>query len=248
MRVLILGGTEDANRLAAALAERGIDALYSYAGRTAVPAPQPLAVRKGGFGGAEGLARFLDQHGYTHVIDATHPFAGEMSRNAVAACQSSGVACLALERPEWTETPGDRWIHVPDLEAAAAALPEERSHIFLAIGRQHVSAFASRPQHVYTLRFVDRLEGDPPLAGARVVVERGPFSISGERDLLRRHGIQWLVTRNAGGVGAHAKLIAARELGVPVIMIARPVLPERRRVATVDEVLSWLGHEACLGA
>jgi precorrin-6A/cobalt-precorrin-6A reductase len=248
MRVLVLGGTEDANRLARALAERGIEATYSYAGRTAVPAAQPLPVRTGGFGGADGLARFLRDHGYTHLVDATHPFAGEMSRNAIAACRSARIACLALERPEWTEVPGDRWIHVPDLEAAAAALPDQRSRVFLAIGRQHVSAFASKPQHVYTLRFVDRPDADPPLPYARVIVDRGPFGVAGELDLMRQNGIEWLVTRNAGGEGARAKLTAARELWIPVVMIGRPALPDRSRVATVDEVLRWLDHETCLGA
>jgi precorrin-6A/cobalt-precorrin-6A reductase len=248
MRVLILGGTGEANRLAGALAEGGFDAVYSYAGRTAVPAPQPLPTRTGGFGGAVGLARFLSKEGFTHLVDATHPFADEMSRNAVAACRTAGVACLALERPEWTETAGDHWIRVPDLDAAAVALPEERSHVFLAIGRQHLDAFAAKPQHTYTLRFVDQPEGSLPLPEARIVVDRGPFAVSGELDLMRSHAIQWIVTRNAGGEGARAKLAAARDLKIPVVMIARPARPDRNRVETVEAVLRWLDHEARLGA
>jgi precorrin-6A/cobalt-precorrin-6A reductase len=247
-RALILGGTGNANALAAALVRAKIAAIYSYAGRTQIPLPHALPTRIGGFGGAEGLADFLREAEITHVIDATHPFAAEMSRNAVAACAAADVPLLALERAPWTKTTGDRWIEVPDIAGAVAALPDPPARVFLAIGRQHVAPFAEKPQHAYTLRFVDAPNGALPLPDAELIVSRGPFTCEADLALMRDRGIEWLVARNAGGEGARAKIDAARELGLPVIMIARPELAERPRVESVEEVLAWLGHDSRLGA
>ena len=248
MRALILGGTGDANRLADSLARKEIDAVYSYAGRTQIPLGHTVPVRIGGFGGADGLADYIRSEGISHVIDATHPFAAEMSRNAIEACAATSTPLLALERSPWSKIPGDNWIEVTDLDAAVAALPDQRANVFLAIGRQHLAPFAAKPQHAYTLRFVDALDGALPLPNAEVIVSRGPFTLEGDRALMQSRGIAWLVARNAGGDGARAKIDAARELGIPVIMIARPKLPERPRVESVAEVLAWLGHDARLGA
>jgi precorrin-6A/cobalt-precorrin-6A reductase len=246
-RALILGGTNDANRLAEAAAERGLDAIYSYAGRTQAPARQALPTRIGGFGGTGGLIDYIRQQGISHVVDATHPFAVEISRNAVAACATTGIALIALERAPWKRSPGDNWIEVEDLAAAVVALPEQRARIFLAIGRRHLGAFAARPQHAYTLRLADAPDAALPLPYASVVVSRGPFTLQGDRDLLRSRDIEWIVARNAGGSGALAKIEAARQLGLPVIMIARPQLPDRPSTESLGEVLGFLGHDACLG-
>jgi precorrin-6A/cobalt-precorrin-6A reductase len=247
-RALILGGTGDANRLADAFARAKIDAIYSYAGRTQIPLGHSLPTRIGGFGGTAGLADFIRAERITHVIDATHPFAAEMSRHAVEACAAVRVPLVALERAPWTRRAGDNWIEVSDIAGAVAALPEQRARVFLAIGRQHIAPFAERPQHAYTLRFVDAPDGALPLPDAEVIVSRGPFTLEGDRALMRSRDIEWLVARNSGGNGARAKIDAARELGLPVIMIARPALPERQQVESVDEVLAWLAHEARLGA
>jgi precorrin-6A/cobalt-precorrin-6A reductase len=247
-RALILGGTGNANALAAALARAKIDAIYSYAGRTQIPLPHALPTRTGGFGGAGGLADFIREAEITHVVDATHPFAAEMSSNAAIVCAAAGVPLLALERAPWTRTTDDRWIEVEDIAAAVAALPEARARVFLAIGRQHIAPFAQKPQHAYLLRFVDAPDGALPLPDAKVIVSRGPFTCEGDLALMRDRGIEWLVARDAGGEGARAKIDAARELGLPVIMIARPELAERPRVESIDEVLAWLGHDARLGA
>ena len=248
MRALILGGTGDANQLADAFARENIDAIYSYAGRTQIPLGHLLPTRIGGFGGAAGLADFIRAERITHVIDATHPFAADMSRHAVEASDAAGVPLLALERAPWTRAAGDHWIEVSDIAGAVAALPEPRARVFLAIGRQHIAPFAARPQHAYTLRFVDAPDGALPLPDAEVIVSRGPFTLADDHSLMRSRGIEWLVARNSGGGGARAKIDAARELGLPVIMIARPALPERRRVETVKDVLAWLAHDARLGA
>lgn len=247
MRALILGGTADASLLAAEIAHAGIDAVYSYGGRTRAPADQPLPTRISGFGGASGLADYIRCEGITHVIDATHPFAAEMSRNGVEACTETGTPLIALERAPWVKTPGDNWIEVSDVCAAAAALPEAPARVFLAIGRQHIAPFATRPQHAYTLRFVDPPEAPLPFA-ADVIVSRGPFTLDGELEMLRARGIAWIVARNSGGDGARAKIDAARMLGLPIIMISRPRVPERLRVESVAEVMQWLGHRTCLGA
>lgn len=242
-----MGGTADASLLAAEIARAGLDAVYSYGGRTRAPADQPLPTRIGGFGGVSGLADTIRREGITHVVDATHAFAAEMSRNAVAACAETGTPLIALERAPWAKTPGDRWIDVVDVNAAVAALPEPPANVFLAIGRQHIAPFATRPQHAYTLRFVDPPEAPLPFA-ADVIISRGPFTIDRELDIMRTRGIAWIVARNSGGDGARAKIDAARMLGLPVIMISRPKLPERRRVESVAEVMQWLGHSTRLGA
>ncbi len=225
----------------------GVAAIYSYTGRTRDPVDQPLPTRTGGFGGAAGLAEYIRREGITHVVDATHPFAAEMSRNAVAACAATGTPLIALERAPWASVAGDNWLEVADVGSAVAALPEAPARVFLAIGRQHIAPFAVKPQHAYTLRFVDPVEGALPFA-AEVIVSRGPFTLEGELAMLRARGIAWIVARNSGGDGARAKIDAARALGLPVIMIARPSLPERARVETVAEVVQWLGHRARLGA
>jgi precorrin-6A/cobalt-precorrin-6A reductase len=248
MRVLILGGTSEANWLAAAVAAAGFDAIYSYAGRTQVPVNQPLPTRTGGFGGADGLADAIRQDGFTHVVDATHPFATEISRNAMVACAATATPLMALERQPWMRAAGDIWIEVADIASAVAALPVEPARVFLAIGRQHIAPFTVRPQHAYTLRFIDAAGGPLPLPNANLIVSRGPFTLAGELDMMRTRRIEWVVARNSGGAGARAKIDAARELGLPVVMIERPEVPNRLRVESVDEIMHWLGHRSCLGA
>lgn len=230
--------------MAEALARSGIAAVYSYAGRTTAPAAQPLPVRVGGFGGVEGLTDWLRRSGITHVIDATHPFAADMSRNAVAACRALRLPLVALERGPWQAGPGDRWQHVPDIAAAAAALPEAPARVFLAIGRLHLAEFACRPEHFYLLRLVDPPGGGLPLAGAEAVIARGPFDLAGDLALLRGWGITHVVAKNAGGAGARAKLDAARALGLPVILIDRPGIPARPRLERPEAVLAWLADHA----
>jgi precorrin-6A/cobalt-precorrin-6A reductase len=248
MRALLLGGTGDANALAEALVHARVDAIYSYAGRTQIPLPHALPTRIGGFGGAAGLADFIRQERITHVIDATHPFAAEMSRHAADACATTNTPLIALERAAWTRVPNDHWIEVADIDTAVTALPDAPARVFLAIGRQHIAPFAAKPQHAYTLRFVDALDGALPLPNAEVIVSRGPFTLEGDRELMASRRINILVARNSGGSGARAKIDAARELGIPVILIARPALPERPRVESVEAVMAWLGHNARLGA
>jgi precorrin-6A/cobalt-precorrin-6A reductase len=239
--LLILGGTTEANALAKAVSEQGIAAVYSYAGRVENPRPQPLPVRVGGFGGPEGLVAYIHENAITHVVDATHPFAARMSGNAIEACAATRTPLAALTRAAWVSQPGDVWRHVPDIAAAVDALSGDAQRVFLAVGRMHLEDFSTRPQHSYLLRLVD--EPDTlPLPNAEVVVARGPFTEADDRALMQRHGTQLVVSKNAGGTGARAKLDAARALGLPVLMIDRPVLPKRTEFSQVAQVLDWLSH------
>ncbi|WP_410218414.1 cobalt-precorrin-6A reductase [Paracoccus sp. (in: a-proteobacteria)] len=237
-RVLLLGGTSEASRLAGLLSQAGVEAVFSYAGRTAAPVGQPLPTRIGGFGGPEGLAQYLRDQKISHLVDATHPFAAQISRNAVEAARNTGTPLMVLQRPEWRAGPGDDWTHVCDMAGAAAALPHTPASVFLAIGKQNLAAFGLLP-HRWLLRLVDPPE-TLPLPGAQVVIARGPFTEQGDRDLMAAHGITHLVAKNSGGTGAEAKLVAARVLGVRVVMIDRPPLPPRCEVARPQEAMDWL--------
>ncbi len=239
-RILLLGGTTEANLMARAIADAGLAAVYSYAGRTEAPMAQPIHMRVGGFGGVEGLQAYLVTEGISHVIDATHPFAAGMSTNAVAACTATRTRLIALERAPWLPGAGDRWINAPDMEAAVAALAGPPQRVFLAIGRQQLEPFAAQPQHDYLLRLVDPPTGPLPLPEAQVVVARGPFDVAGDTALMQSHGTEIVVAKNAGGKGAVAKIAAARALGLPVVMIDRPALPQRSVAHSVRDVMAWL--------
>ncbi len=234
--------------MAQALADARLDAVFSYAGRTNAPLAQPIPTRMGGFGGVQGLVDYLRSERITHVIDATHPFAAQMSTNAVEACTQAGVSLTALERPAWTPEAGDNWQFVPDMHGALNAVPDAAARVFLAIGRLNLDLFAAKPQHHYLLRLVDKPTDPLPLPNAQAVIARGPFVFDGDLALLRDHGTELIVAKNGGGVGARAKLVdAARELGLPVIMIDRPAVPKRQVLGSVPEVMAWLGQEADRG-
>ena len=247
-RILLLGGTTEASTLAKTLAEAGLDAVFSYAGRTAKPVSQPLPTRIGGFGGAEGLAAYLQAENITHVVDATHPFAAQMSTNAVQACAAAGVALCAFERPAWQAGEGDHWLHVDSIDAAVDALPDTPARVFLAIGKQNLTQFAAKPQHHYLLRLVDEPDAPLPLPHTTVEIARGPFDVAGDSALMQRHAVTHVVAKNAGGAGAAAKRSAARSLNLPVIMIGRPEVPapagQRPIKGSVAEVMAWLSHPA----
>jgi precorrin-6A/cobalt-precorrin-6A reductase len=247
-RILILGGTTEARELAQALAGRaGLDVLLSLAGRTREPATQPAPVRIGGFGGAEGLAEHLRASRTDLLVDATHPFAAQISRNAAAAAAMAGVRLVALRRPEWMREDGDRWIAVADVVGAVAALGGAPRNVFLAVGRQEVAAFEAAPQHVYLVRSVDPVEPRPALPQAQYLLSRGPFALAGERALMAAHRIDVVVAKNSGGEATHAKLVAARQLGIEVVMIGRPAVPAVPEVASVDEALAHVFASAKRG-
>ncbi|MBL1268434.1 MAG: cobalt-precorrin-6A reductase [Halomonas sp.] len=241
IKILILGGTSEASALASAVAKRGLPAIFSYAGRVATPKPQPLPTRIGGFGGVNGLATFLAQERITHIVDATHPFAAQMSSNVLAAAAQCGVKAVALTRPAWQPVTGDQWQSVASIDEAVSTLAGQPQRVLLAIGRMHLAAFAGQPQHHYVLRLVDRPTNALPLKDVSTVIDRGPFTLEGDLALLENQRIQRIVCKNSGGDGAASKLTAARRLGLPVVMIERPALPPRQELHRIDDVISWLG-------
>jgi precorrin-6A/cobalt-precorrin-6A reductase len=232
-RILILGGTRDARELAAALLARGFHVITSLAGVTADPVLPPGEVRRGGFGGAAGLANYLKSEGIAAVADATHPFAALMSANADAACRATGLPLLRLERPAWRAGPGDRWTSVTSAAEAAAVLPAH-ARVLLTIGRKEIAPFLVRQEVSGIARMIEppQLEFPPPWT---LLLERPPFTIEAERRLISDHAITWLVTKNAGGGTTEAKLVAAREAGIPVVMIERPAKPEVPSLASAHE-------------
>jgi precorrin-6A/cobalt-precorrin-6A reductase len=243
MRVLILGGTTEASAIAAALAgDARFAPVLSLAGRTRAPATPQIPWRVGGFGGAEGLAEHLRTERVAALIDATHPFAARMKANAVRAAAMAGVPRVAVLRPAWEARAGDIWRHVADMGQAFAALGPTPRRVFLSIGRQELAAFG--PPHAYLIRSVDPPDRVPPNATA--ITARGPFTEGAERALLIAHRIEVLVTKNAGGVATMAKLAAARDLGLPVVMVARPAPPEPPVVSDAAGALAWLAHQAGL--
>ncbi|MFF7454039.1 cobalt-precorrin-6A reductase [Kitasatospora sp. NPDC008115] len=240
--VLLLGGTTEARALAAALAagHLALRVTSSLAGRVAEPRLPAGEVRIGGFGGPEGLAAWLRAERVDAVVDATHPFAAAMSRNAAEATEATGVPLLALRRPGWAPVAGDRWHRVPSLAAAADLLPSLGRRVLLTSGRQGIGAFAHLDGLHFTARSVDPPE--PPLpASLDVLLDRGPFTLDGERAVLREHRIDVLVTKDSGGAATAPKLTAARELGLPVVVVDRPPTPAGVPVAqSVEAALAWL--------
>lgn len=242
MRVLILGGTGEARALAAALTDvAGVSFVSSLAGRVSKPALPVGEVRIGGFGGWDGLAQYLTDHGTGAVIDATHPFAATITGNAALACRRTTTPLLVLRRAGWTQAPDDDWTWVPDIHAAAAAVAVHPAEsVFLTTGRRDLAAFADDNRHSFVIRTVDPPDGPIP-PRSTLVLDRGPYTLDGERELMKQHDIGLLVTKDSGGSMTVAKLATARELGVPVVVVARPPVPEGvTTVATVDAAVDWL--------
>ena len=239
-RILVLGGTSEARQLADLMDSAGLDVVTSLAGRVNRPRLPRGEVRIGGFGGPAGLARWLRDSGASAVIDATHPFAERISASAVEACAETGVPLLRLHRRPWSPQEGDEWIRVPSLEAAAAVVRERFRRPMLTVGRQGLAAFAGDTRGSYLIRCVEPPEGPLPHRYL-LVLDRGPFGLDSERTLMGRHKIDVLVSKNSGGDATEAKLEAARELRIPVVMVERPAPPEGVEVVhTVDEAARWL--------
>ena len=204
-------------------------------------APQ-IPYRIGGFGGVEGLAAYLETERIDVLIDATHPFAEQMSRHAVLAARRAKIPLVVLSRPAWRPDAADRWIKVEDMAAAAAALGQEPKRVFLTVGRLQIAAFAAAPQHFYLIRAIEPLVPPPGLPRHRVILGRGPFAIEAEEKLLREELIEMIVTKNSGGEATFAKLLAARALGLPVVMVARPPQAAHAVLHDPAKVMEFLLH------
>lgn len=241
--LLILGGTGEAVALARAVSDLfgpRIDVTSSLAGRTADPAPITGKVRIGGFGGAEGLRRYLRESNTAMVIDATHPFATQISRNAAAVAAGLSLPLLRLERPEWRRAPEDRWIEVADTREAVAALRPLARRIWLTIGTAALAPFAELADAWFLVRMITRPAAAPPLRHYQLRLDRGPFSVEAERELIAAHRVEALVTKASGGDITAAKLQAAREARIPVVMIRRPQPAPAEGVTSIPAALDWI--------
>lgn len=239
--LLILGGTGDASELAAmASTIPGLKVRVSLAGRTSQPGEVCGIVRIGGFGGIDGLVTYLQTEQIDLLIDATHPFASQISWNAAAAVKEVGIPSLMLVRPAWDKDKNDNWIEVESVEAAANILPSLAKRVFLTIGRQQLAPFANLNNIWFLMRAIDSPSPDTPLPQGKLLLARGPFSLEDEKKLLLEYEIDTIVSKNSGGGATYAKIIAARELGIKVVMVQRAVMPEGEKAASVDDVMAWL--------
>ena len=235
--VLVLGGTREATALAERLAENtSWRVMSSLAGRTRSPDLPAGETRIGGFGGVEGLAEYLASENIDLLVDATHPFADTITRNAMTAAARTGTRLLRLERPAWSNEPGDLWTSVASEEEASAAIPKD-ARVFLALGRQYVDAFAGRGDVHFVLRMVDRPDRPLPFADCDLLIGKPSPDVETEAAMLQERGITLIVCRNSGGRGSYAKIAAARQLSLPVIMIERPQAPRGQTFATVDALM-----------
>ncbi|HEY9803468.1 MAG TPA: cobalt-precorrin-6A reductase [Leptolyngbyaceae cyanobacterium] len=241
IRLLILGGTGDAAELSAKVANiPSIEAIASLAGRTREPILPSGNVRVGGFGGAAGLAEYLRQMQIDVLIDATHPFASQITENAAVAAREVGIPHLMLIRRPWEKQVGDRWIEVDSTSAAADVLENQAKRVFLTVGRQELAAFAHLQDIWFLMRMIDPPGADALVPPGVILCDRGPFTLAQEREILIQHHIDTIVSKNSGGNATYAKIIAARELGVQVVMVKRPPVPPGEQVADVDAAVKWL--------
>jgi precorrin-6A/cobalt-precorrin-6A reductase len=237
--LLILGGTQEAVELAKKAANLpNIKVKVSLAGRTSQAIASQNS-RIGGFGGVVGLIEYLQAEKIDLLIDATHPFAAKISQNAAIAAEHLGLPFLMLIRPKWESVVGDRWIEVENIQAAAESLPSIASRVFLTIGRQEITAF-SQLEIWFLMRAIEKPSEDIVLPKGLLLLERGPFNKDSEKQLLNQHNIDTVVSKNSGGNATYAKIIAARELGIKVVMVKRPMLPQGEWVEDVENALRWI--------
>lgn len=234
MRALILDGTGEARTMAHLLVRAGWRVTSSLAGRVKNPALPVGEVRIGGFGGPAGLTQWLLHEGVEVIIDATHPFAERISVSAAEAARATGIPLVALHRPAWEQVARDKWLPAASMAEAAAIVAREFHHVFLTIGRQQLLPFSYDPHNLYVIRTVERPSSPLP-PRHRLVLSRGPFTVAEEKKLMRDNQIDVVVTKNSGGTMTYAKIQAARELGVPVVMVNRPTLPTVAHSVTTPE-------------
>lgn len=239
MKVLLLAGTAEARILAGLLGKAGVDATASLSGATKHPESVPIKTRIGGFGGCDNQYKYIKDNGFDAVIDATHPFASDISNRTAQIAAKLKIPCLHLIRPPWERAAGDNWIQIPSAQAAAQHIPQNAT-VFLATGRQTLPAFENLRNRRVICRVIDPPQAAFPYKNGAYVIGKPPFSIEDEAALFKAHGINWLVVKNSGGSTGRTKLDAARELGLPVLIIKRPDMPKGPTAKTPSQAMQWL--------
>ncbi len=243
MTLLLLAGTGEARQIANALHQAGYtDVIASLAGATRHPKPLPVPIRIGGFGGADAQKEFIINKGISAVVDATHPFANQISLRTSALCQSLDLPYVQLLRDPWHPEPEDRWVPVKTGAAAKDNIPSG-STVFLAVGRQTLLEFEGLRKCTLICRQIDAPEGPFPFENGRFLVGQPPFSVEDELELFKKLKIDWLAVKNAGGAASKTKLTAAQKLGIPVLMLERPIQPGAPKLRTVEEALTWIEQQ-----
>ncbi len=237
MTLLLLAGTGDARRISEQL--QGQDVIASLAGATRKPDPLPVKTRHGGFGGADGFTDYLTDNTITAVLDATHPYASEITARSAKICQAHGIPFLQFLRPGWTPEPGDNWTEIAQEEDAAEHI-KPGSTVFLGTGRQTLERFSNLVGCKVICRQIDPPTGPFPFVGGEFLIGRPPFSIEDEMTLFQARQIEWLIVKNAGGAASRTKLTAANRLGIPVLMLGRPEQGDWATVDTVEAAVDWV--------
>lgn len=247
-RVLILGGTTESRELAARLAVGlNTEVVLSLAGRTREPIKYPVPLRIGGFGGPSGLGSYLFERRIDLLIDATHPFAAQMSRHAAIAAVETGVPFFKLCRPAWSQAEGDRWIDAGSISDAVSKLGTTGRRVFVALGRQELEPLSAAPHHSYLVRSVDPIDPPLDLPDARYIESRGPFALEAERELLAGERIEAILAKNSGGDATYGKIEAARALGIEVVLVHRPKREDVETVETMAEAMALANRRLSAG-
>lgn len=239
MTGLVLAGTSEARHLCEILGESRVDAIASLAGETRSPRALAIETRVGGFGGHVGLSQFIKENDIKWVVDATHPFAIQMSKTNLDVCEELGLPTISLQRPPWEPTPADKWHFVDEIGALPKLIPA-KAVVFLGTGRKTLSEYSVLDGRRLLCRVIDAPVGDFPFEGGAFQVGRPPFSVEEEVELFQRESIDWVVVKNSGGSGGFSKLVAARALGLPVAMINRKALPDVVVKLNVQDALDWV--------
>ncbi|MCF2872854.1 cobalt-precorrin-6A reductase [Octadecabacter sp. G9-8] len=242
MTVLLLAGTGEARRIAWGLTDTSVKVVASLAGATRHPEPLPVPTRIGGFGGEDGFRTYLAENKITAVLDATHPFAHHITNRSARVCADLGLPYALVVRPKWEAETGDNWTSIATPQDTARHIPDTAT-VFLATGRQTLPDYANLEGRRVLARMIDPPTEPFPFEGGEFVIGRPPFRQSSEEALFKALGVTHLVVKNAGGKGGRAKLDAARALGLPVLLLDRPKLPDTVHVTSVQEALLWVASQ-----
>ena len=242
-KILIIGGTQEGNKLANYFKEHNLEYIISYAGVVEEVYKKKFKKRVGGFGGKIGIFNFIKQNKITHVIDASHPFSQKISLNTYNVCKSYNIPIITYTRKPWFERKNDNWIKVGDFNESADYLKGEAKNVFLAIGKKNLQVFKKYPQHCYLLRVINNQDINNLFPNQKCIAYNSKLNVEEEIKILKKYKIEVIVSKNSGGNLAYNKIIAARKLKIPVVIISRPKSLRSKKIYTLESLLEWLNSE-----